>query len=231
MYRFVLALIGGVLLGAPAWAEVYEAPSPTPTVEETLILEFINRARADPAAEGERILASDIRVPGDVDKAMFAQEMREIKPAPPLVFNLQLLDAARKHAHYMVLNEQGHGQVEGRPGFTGKSMSDRIKGAGYRGGAMAENAFRSARARGTATRRSRSTGVRAARAGCSLAGATAKTSTARPTARSAPRRCRTAGSFRWCTTSAPAAPASPGAWSTSTRTTTASTTPAKGRAA
>jgi len=129
---------------APAWAQVYEAPSPEPTVEETLILEYINRARADPAAEAQRIRAGGVRVPGDVDLDMFAREMQALKPAPPLVFNLQLLDAARKHAHYMVLNEQGHSQTPGKPGFTGKSMGQRIKAAGYRGSSMAENAFRTA---------------------------------------------------------------------------------------
>ncbi len=138
----LIACVLVLLPGAVALAEVYQAPSPEPTPEETLLLEYINRARADPAAEGKRILESRIRIQGDVDKAMFEREMAALEPAPPLVFNLALLDAARKHAHYMILNEQGHDQEQGKPGFTGKSMSDRIRAAGYKGGSMAENAFR-----------------------------------------------------------------------------------------
>lgn len=143
--RLLLALACVVLAAGGVWADVYKAPFPEPTAEETLILEYINRARADPAAEARRILESGERIPSDVDKAMFEREMAALPPAPPLVFNLQLLDAARKHAHYMILNEQSHDQVEGRPGFTGKSMGDRIRAAGYRGSSMAENAFKTAR--------------------------------------------------------------------------------------
>ena len=44
------------LLSAFGAENVYQAPSPEPTPEETLILEFANRFRANPAEEAERII-------------------------------------------------------------------------------------------------------------------------------------------------------------------------------
>jgi hypothetical protein len=133
---------------APAADQVYQAPSPEPTPEETLILEFINRCRADPNADALRIAppGAEPRIPSStaVDFAMFRTEMAAIKAQPPLVFDLRLLDAARKHSHYMVLHGLGHDEDPGKPGFTGRSPSDRAKAAGWRGGASGENCYRDA---------------------------------------------------------------------------------------
>jgi hypothetical protein len=142
------ALCAGEAPPAVAGNNVYQAPSPEPTVEETVILELINRCRADPIGESLRMAppGTEPRFPAKdpIDFAMFRAEMAQISPAPPLVFNLQLLDAARKHAHYMILHTLGHDETPGEPGFTGASPFDRMKAAGYGGGAMAENAFREA---------------------------------------------------------------------------------------
>jgi hypothetical protein len=123
---------------------VYQAPSPEPTAEETLILEFINRCRADPKADADRIAPAgkEPRMPSstNIDFAMFRAEMAAIKPAPPLVFDLRLLDAARKHSHYMTMHGLGHDEDPAKPGFTGRSPSDRAKAAGYSGG-TGENCF------------------------------------------------------------------------------------------
>src|SRR6185436_3640692 len=89
--------------------QVYKAPDPEPTVDETLILELMNRFRADPVGEVERLLKPGESNPWrGVDWAMFTKEMKALQPAAPLVFNLKLLDAARKHSHYMVLNGLTH---------------------------------------------------------------------------------------------------------------------------
>lgn len=131
-------------LSLSAADNVYQAPSPEPTAEETLILEFINRCRADPKADADRIapVGSEPRIPSRaaVDFAMFRAEMAAIKPAPPLVFDLRLLEAARKHSHYMTLHGLGHDEDPAKPGFTGSSPSDRAKAAGFGGGA-GENCF------------------------------------------------------------------------------------------
>ena len=52
MRAAVLWLITGFILAD----DVYQAPSPEPTAEETLILELMNRFRANPKAESEYIV-------------------------------------------------------------------------------------------------------------------------------------------------------------------------------
>lgn len=144
MRRTLVLLVPALLASA---ADVYQAPSPEPTPEETLILEFINRCRADPKADAERIApaGSEPRLPSatTIDFAMFRSEMAAIKPAPPLVFDLRLLDAARKHSHYMILHGLGHDEKAGEPGFSGADPTARAKAAGWGGGA-GENCFREA---------------------------------------------------------------------------------------
>jgi hypothetical protein len=137
------ALLGVLpLLGADS---AYKPASPEPTPEETQILELLNRFRANPRAELEWIApkgGTPRQSWGGVDWEMFRKEMSALKAAPPLVFNLQLLDAARKHSHYMILNGMTHVEEAGKPGFEGASFSDRCKKAGYLGAAGAENCFR-----------------------------------------------------------------------------------------
>ena len=126
-------------------AQIYQAVSPEPTPDEVVILELINRFRADPAGEAARILAASAQEKAwcfnGVDAAMFAQELKTLKTAPPLVFNLQLLACARKHSHYMILNGLTHDEDPGKPGYTGKSASDRAKAVGYRVSALGENCY------------------------------------------------------------------------------------------
>ncbi len=147
-FLLVALLVPVVLAVGPGEAAVYEAPSPEPTPEETLMLEHMNRLRADPVADMERIAPDGGPAPGlrwaKVDWDMFRSEMRELKTAPPLVFNLDLLEAARKHSHYMILNELTHVEEPGKSGFTGRSFGDRVKAAGYGGGGGGENCFRDA---------------------------------------------------------------------------------------
>ena len=71
----------------------YKAASPEPSAAETLILEYVNRCRLNPAEDALGCVQTE-GVPRTVDSDMFKQEMLEAKPAPPLVFDLALLKAA-----------------------------------------------------------------------------------------------------------------------------------------
>ena len=140
-----------LLLLLPAFAladdAVYQAPNPEPTPAETLIVELLNRFRADPAAEAKLIVATfgkGDRVFG-AEAKMFLDECTALKAMPPVVFNLQLLDAARKHSYYMIHNGLGHTEEAGKVGFTGVGPTERMKAAGYPVGAMGEDAFAGAR--------------------------------------------------------------------------------------
>ncbi|MBV8880902.1 MAG: CAP domain-containing protein, partial [Planctomycetaceae bacterium] len=140
------------ILALPALSEVkqplaaqdnkgpYEAPDREPTPEETLIVELMNRFRANPSAEAD-LIAPPGKSGGGVDWKMFRDEMKALKPMPPIVFNLDLLDAARKHSYYMIHNGLTHDETPGKVGFYGAGPADRIKLSGYKGGGWAENAF------------------------------------------------------------------------------------------
>jgi len=127
-------------------SDEYKPADREPTSEETLILELINRFRADPKTEALRLAPSNYATSTysgkGVDWKMFVDEMNELKAAPPLVFNLELLDAARKHSHYMILNELTHVEDPAKPGFVGAGFGDRCKASGYKGFAGGENCFR-----------------------------------------------------------------------------------------
>jgi uncharacterized protein YkwD len=141
---WVLAILGAVGAGASAQQDgkgVYQPPSREPSAEETAILELMNRFRANPKAEGD-LIAPPGRNDLGVDWKMFHDEVNALKPMPPLVFNLDLLDAARKHSYYMILNELGHVQTPGRPGFYGAQPGDRIALSGYKGTGFGENAYK-----------------------------------------------------------------------------------------
>ncbi|MFO1076407.1 MAG: CAP domain-containing protein [Planctomycetota bacterium] len=116
-----------LLLGAAACAQT-EA-----TAEETELLCWLNRFRRDPQAFARLVV--DGHKPENaehVDWTMFAAEMAELKPAPPLFFESRLIDASRAHARYMVeAKEYGHHETPGRPGFTGEAPVDRARAAGY----------------------------------------------------------------------------------------------------
>jgi len=133
--RFVLlqnALCAVVVL----WALGLSAPAATtqydcgdPTADEQLVLEYINRARADPVAEGNR-LGIDIHE-GLTDPSLVAVK-------PPLAMNKILLGTARAHSQDMYTNNYfGHNDLSGH------TPTDRMTAAGYNwsvnGGKAGEN--------------------------------------------------------------------------------------------
>jgi uncharacterized protein (DUF2141 family) len=96
-------------------AVLYDSGDPTPA--EQLILEYVNRARSDPVAEGQR-LGIDIHE-GLPDPSL-------VGPRPPLAMNKILLSIAQTHSQNMYnLNYFSHNDPNGDTPF------DRMTHAGY----------------------------------------------------------------------------------------------------
>src|SRR3954447_23687616 len=86
-----------------------------PTNDEQYYLELINRARANPAAEGVRLATTtDPNVVSaynafGVNLLLMQTQFTLILPQPPLSMNATLLTAARAHSQNMLQNNyQGH---------------------------------------------------------------------------------------------------------------------------
>ncbi|MFO0949903.1 MAG: carboxypeptidase regulatory-like domain-containing protein [Isosphaeraceae bacterium] len=86
-----------------------------PTAAEQYMLELVNRARANPPAEGARLvrLAQTDPVLRSVtqgwDLNAFLRQINAYAPVPPLAFNTRLIEAARAHDAAMVAtNTQAH---------------------------------------------------------------------------------------------------------------------------
>src|SRR6266404_7855890 len=91
-----------------------------PTNEEQYYLELINRARANPTAEGIRLATTtDPNVLAaysafGVNLVLMQSQFALIPPAPPLSMNGTLLTAARAHSQNMLQNNyQGHSGPDG----------------------------------------------------------------------------------------------------------------------
>lgn len=91
-----------------------------PTAEEQLMLEYINRARSNPAEEGARLMdTQDPAVQGaysyfQIDKVKTKQAFTTYPQRPPLAFHPDLIEAARNHTRDMdEKNFQGHTSSNG----------------------------------------------------------------------------------------------------------------------
>jgi hypothetical protein len=116
-----------------------------PTDEEQLYLEYMNRSRANPPAEGARLATTtdpDVLSAYSyfgVDLALLQSQFNTILAAPPLAMNAQLLASARLHSGDMYTNNyQSHYQTNG-----GVVLSpwNRINNQGYYFSTAAENIF------------------------------------------------------------------------------------------
>jgi len=116
-----------------------------PTDEEQLYLEFLNRMRADPTAEGQRLASTTD--PGVlsayasfmVDTNLLQSEFSTNPPVAPVAMNAALTSAARWHSGDMYTNEyQGHYQTNGAVVM---SPGDRILTNGYSWSTYGENVF------------------------------------------------------------------------------------------
>ncbi|MDB5034427.1 MAG: hypothetical protein JWQ98_1668 [Chlorobi bacterium] len=112
--------------------QVYDQGDPTP--DEQYMLELINRARANPAAEGVR-LANDHDPSIDYlydhytpTRAAVQADFATYPSRPPLAFNAKLIAAARRQSRDMLThNFQSH------TGSDGSTFDQRINAAGYTG--------------------------------------------------------------------------------------------------
>src|ERR1017187_7108394 len=114
----------------------------SPTDEEQLYLEYINRARANPPHEGW-ILATttdpDVLAAYayfSVDTNLMQSQFNAITSSPPVAMNAQLMAAARMHSQDMFVN-----QYQSHTGTDGSSPGDRITAQGYNWYTSGENIY------------------------------------------------------------------------------------------
>ena len=113
-----------------------------PTGEEQYYLELLNRARANPIAEGTRLASTtDPDVLNSykyysVNLPMMQSEFKALSVQPPLAMNVSLMKAARAHASDMF-----NKQFQGHTGSNGSTMSARITSAGYAWKTIGENVY------------------------------------------------------------------------------------------
>jgi uncharacterized protein YkwD len=114
-----------------------------PTNEEQYYLELINRARANPPAEGIRLATTtDSNVLSaysafGVNLVLMQAQFALIPPAPPLSMNATLMNAARAHSQNMLQNNyQGHNGPDG-------SLTTRLQSytSGANGWSIGENVY------------------------------------------------------------------------------------------
>jgi hypothetical protein len=111
-----------------------------PTDGEQYSVEFINRARKDPAKELELLINTEdpdvIRVYDyfNVDMNLLRKQFRDLKPAQPLSISEPLTIVARGHCRDMVKNKfQGHVSSDG------STLGQRVEKVTSEFGALAEN--------------------------------------------------------------------------------------------
>lgn len=116
-----------------------------PSAGEQLYLELVNRARANPAAEGIRLAGlTDPDIVGaysffSVDLNQMKAEMAALPSLPPLVPNEDLTSSARSHSAWMFANAiEAHDELPGQPGG---DLFERITGTGYPWNALGENLY------------------------------------------------------------------------------------------
>jgi len=113
-----------------------------PTDEEQLIIEWLNWARANPVAEGQRLGATtdpDVLAAYDyfnLDVNLMLSQFAALDPVPPLAPNAALTVAARGHSQDMLTNA-----FQDHRGSDGTGPGDRVTAAGYVFSSCAENIY------------------------------------------------------------------------------------------
>ncbi|MCY3021676.1 MAG: hypothetical protein NTW87_21910 [Planctomycetota bacterium] len=112
-------LVLALAFSAPAATTQFDCGNPT--ADEQLVLEYINRARTKPDAEGTRLGI-------DIHEGLASPSLVQVRP--PLAMNKALLSAARGHSQDMYTNNYfDHYSKSGT-----ESPYDRMDAAGYAGG-------------------------------------------------------------------------------------------------
>lgn len=113
-----------------------------PTDEEQFYVELINRARANPTAEGILLAnTSDASVLNayqsfNVDLNLMKQEFAAIQALPPLAFNAKLIQMARGHTQDMFDHA-----FQGHVSFNGDTLAERVAAVNYNFADVGENVF------------------------------------------------------------------------------------------
>jgi hypothetical protein len=142
--RFLSASLALSLLAAAslqaAPASFY--PQAEPSAQEQVLLELINKARSNPAAEGQ-MLAS-VQDPEilryyshyGVNASKLQSDFASYSAKPPLAFNAKLMASSRAHSI-----DQATKGFQGHDGTDGSHFDSRIIAQGYAWHALGENVF------------------------------------------------------------------------------------------
>ncbi|MCW0220858.1 MAG: CAP domain-containing protein, partial [Prosthecobacter sp.] len=113
-----------------------------PTDEEQLYLEMINRARANPTAEGVRMatttdpdVVNALQFHG-VDLVLMQSEFAAIQAGQPLALNAKLTTMARGHNADMFTHA-----FQGHESFNGDHLAERVAAVNYSFSSLGENVF------------------------------------------------------------------------------------------
>ena len=145
LFRFALAsCVAGVAVGSLSAAPGTPYDSGDPTSAEQYLLERINTARANPAAEGEMLASAPNSDPNiainynhyGVSGNTLRSQFAGYSIRPPLAMNKILVGTARAHS----LDQAGSG-VQSHVGSDGRPFDQRIKDAGYLWAFMGENVY------------------------------------------------------------------------------------------
>jgi len=137
---FVALALGLTGMAADAATTLWSIGAPTD--QEQYYLELINRARANPTAEGARLAGTtDSEVLAyysgyNVNLSMMQSEMSALVVAAPLAMNAKLLQSSRAHS-----NDQFVNKFQGHTGTNGSSIQSRINAQGYTASFYAENVY------------------------------------------------------------------------------------------
>lgn len=121
-YYFVVTAINGNQESL-ASSEVNATPGSIdlarqPTAQEVLVMELVNRARANPGAEAARL---EIGLNDGITGTQISDT-----PKAPLAHNLLLIDASRKHSQWMLETD-----IFSHTGENNSSPHERMQAAGY----------------------------------------------------------------------------------------------------
>ena len=144
LYRLCLLLLGLLFCGALAAlaTPTQPYPQPNPSGDEQQMLELINRARANPPAEGIRLATvADPDILNNyayfkVDTARLVSDFAGYAPTPPLAMNALLMASARRHS--LDLAAAG---VQQHNGTDGSTFDGRVTAAGYVWRTVTENVY------------------------------------------------------------------------------------------
>lgn len=136
----VVALILAAV--APLWSQTTLYSIGQPTDEEQLYVEMINRARANPTAEG--VLLANSGDPDvissidfhDVDVPMMKSELAALPVRPPLAINAKLTQMARGHTQDMFDHA-----FQGHTSSNGNTLGQRLTAVSYPAATAGENVF------------------------------------------------------------------------------------------